>query len=153
MIIEKRLGGRWRAINQRGISQSIIRFLADRTGERVDEIEDGYEYPNTRPLITVEQMQNNYEYNVKNREAVEATYRFQIGLHTEYLFERKDLQEVVADLFIFEDIPHYRADEVVGFFSVEVTSIMPMPADEISRHSKRHTVYLDVEIQSIKRRR
>src|SRR5690625_3439645 len=89
-------------IKQRNLSNSIVVYLRDKLNVKVDVISDGYEFPRERPLVTVEQMQNNYEYNVKGREAVEVDYRFQIGLHAEYFRDRQRLQEYLSDISIFE---------------------------------------------------
>jgi len=144
-------------IKQRNLSNSIVVYLRDKLDVKVDVISDGYEFPRERPLVTIEQMQNNYEYNVKGREAVEVDYRFQIGLHTEYFRDRQRLQEYLSDIFIFDRFPYIdfdkSADEIVGFFDVDLEAVTPMPSDSKSRHSVKHTVYFDVEINTIKRRR
>lgn len=141
---------------QYDLTASLQRFLNDRSGIRVDLVYDGYSFPNNRPLITIEQMQNNLEYNVKGREAVEVIYRWQIGLHASNAVERMKEQERINDLLTFSNIPYFdfekSADNPVGFFSVEVNAITPMPSDDITNHSTRHTVYFDVELLTIKRR-
>lgn len=141
---------------QYDLTASLQRFLNDKSGIRVDLVYDGYSFPNNRPLITIEQMQNNLEYNVKGREAVEVIYRWQIGLHASNAVERMKEQERINDLLTFSNIPYFdfekSADNPAGFFSVEVNAITPMPSDDITNHSIRHTVYFDVELLTIKRR-
>lgn len=144
------------AYKQWNLTVSLQQFLRDRTGIQTDIVYDGYEYSSVRPLITIEQMQNNYEYNVKGREAVETIYRWQIGLHASNVIERGKRQEDISDILIFNDIPYFdydkSADEPAGFFDVEINAITPMPADDITKHSVRHTVYFDVELNAYKRR-
>ena len=141
---------------QYDLTASLQRFLINETGIQTDLVFDGYEYSPTRPLITIEQMQNNLEYNVKGREAVEVIYRWQIGLHASNAVERMKEQERINDLLTFSNIPYFdfekSADNPAGFFSVEVNAITPMPSDDITNHSTRHTVYFDIELLSIKRR-
>src|SRR5699024_11463213 len=64
------------------------------------------------------------------------------------------LQERVNDALMFGNIPYYdfnkSAEVPAGFFSVEIENVMPMPADDIAKQSKRHTVYFDVDILRIK---
>lgn len=144
------------AYKQWNLTVSLQQFLRDKTGIQTDIVYDGYEYSSVRPLITIEQMQNNYEYNVKGREAVETIYRWQIGLHASNVLERGKRQEDISDILIFNDIPYFdydkSADEPVGFFDVQINAITPMPADDITKHSLRHTVYFDVELNAYKRR-
>lgn len=143
------------AYKQWDLTVSLQQFLRDKTGIQTDIVYDGYEYSTVRPLITIEQMQNNYEYNVKGREAVETIYRWQIGLHASNVIERGKRQEEISNTLIFNDIPYFdydkSADEPVGFFDVEINAITPMPADDITKHSVRHTVYFDVELNTYKR--
>lgn len=141
--------------SQYDLSASLQRYLRENTGFRTDLIEDGYEYPSERPLITVEQMPGNYEYRVKGRETVDAIYRWQVGLHAGYYSERMKEQERISDLFLFKKIPYFNftksTEEPVGFFDVKINAIMPMPSDDIAKESRRHTVYFDVELNTYKR--
>ena len=144
------------AYSQWNLTVSLQQFLRDKTDIQTDIVYDGYEYSSIRPLITIEQMQNNYEYNVKGREAVETIYRWQIGLHASNVIERGKRQEDISDILIFNDIPYFdynkSADEPVGFFDVQINAVTPMPADDIAKHNVRHTVYFDVELNTYKRR-
>lgn len=144
------------AYSQWNLTVSLQQFLRDKTDIQTDIVYDGYEYSSVRPLITIEQMQNNYEYNVKGREAVETVYRWQIGLHASNVIERGKRQEEISNTLIFNDIPYFdyekSANESVGFFDVEINAVTPMPADDIAKHSVRHTVYFDVELNTYKRR-
>ena len=143
------------AYKQWNLTVSLQQFLRDKTGIQADIVYDGYVYSSVRPLITIEQMQNNYEYNVKGREAVETIYRWQVGLHASNLIERGKRQEEISNTLIFNDIPYFdyekSANESVGFFDVEINAVTPMPADDIAKHSVRHTVYFDVELNTYKR--
>lgn len=138
------------------LTNSLQRFLRERTGIRTDLIYDGYTFFNERPLVTIEQMQGNNEYNVKRREVVEVTYRWQIGLHAENFNQKMRLQDEINELMMFSKIPYYdfnkSADNPAGFFRVEVSAVTPMPSDDITKESRRHTVYFDTEITTIKRR-
>src|SRR5690625_6881883 len=89
-------------------------------------------------------MQNNYEYNVKRREAVEVVYRAQVGLHASNGVERMRLQERINNGLLFDGIEYRSGEETSGFFDVEITGIMPMPSDDITDRGRRHTVYFDI---------
>lgn len=135
---------------------SIQRFLRERTGYQVDLVYDGYKYSDTRPLVTIRSMQDNNEFNVKGREAVETTYRWQIGLHAEHLSGQLKDADVINELLMLSDIPYFdydkSADNPAGFFSVEITAVVPMPSDDIANASRRYTTYFDAELLTIKRR-
>lgn len=141
---------------QYDLTASLQRFLREQTGIRADLVFDGYKHPQERPLITVEQMQNNNEFNVKGREAVQTIYRWQVGLHASNPVERFKLQEELNDLLIFNDIPYFNfeksAEEPAGFFGVVITAVVPMAGDDVTEHSTRHTVYFDIETNLTKRR-
>lgn len=136
--------------------QNALRFYFIREMDvACDIVFDGYEFPEDRPLVTIESMQNNAEVISKQREAVRLIYRFQVGLHAGNAVEKAKLQEEISRVFMFENIPYYNTDlsvdEPVGFFSVDLTSVVPMPTDDISKHSERHRVYFDIEIENNKR--
>src|SRR5690625_7531129 len=87
--------------------------------------------------MTIEQMQNNYEYNVKRREAVEVVYRAQVGLHASNGVERTRLQERINNGLLFDGIEYRSGEETSGFFDVEINGIVPMPSDDITRSEER----------------
>ena len=142
-------------VNQYDFLTSIKLYIEDKLGLPCDIVTDGYKWREDKPFCTIEQSSGNISYNVKGREAVESIYRAQIGLHASNGVERMRLQERVNDALMFGNIPYYdfnkSAEVPVGFFSVEIENVMPMPADDIAKQSKRHTVYFDVEILTIKR--
>ena len=141
---------------QYDIMYSLQRYLKDITTMRVDLVFDGYIMHKDRPLITIEQMQNNLEYITKLRESVSTDYRFQVGLHASNPVEKMKLQEVMIEALIFGDVPYFRTsvsiEDSAGIMSVKVMAVVPMPSDDIAQESGRHTVYFDVEIDDIKRR-
>ena len=143
-------------LTQYGLDRSIIFGLRERMGEefRVDLLYDGYEFPDDRPLITVENMQSNYEPVSKLREGIQAIYRYQIGLHDVNSVELSKNKEVIANLFNFHRFKYFEEspDNIKGFFYCELTAVVPMPASDISKQSEFHRVYFDVEIENIKRR-
>src|SRR5690625_7443692 len=82
-------------IEQYGFLVSLKRYFEDKYDIPCDIIYDGYKWRDEKPFMTIEQMQNNYEYNVKRREAVEVVYRVQVGLHASNGVERMRLQECI----------------------------------------------------------
>lgn len=141
---------------QYDLMYSLRSFLIGETGIPCDIVYDGYKKRKDKPYTTVEQMQNNNEYNTKLREAVETTYRFQIGLHASKLSEKSKLQEDITRVLLFDKVPYFNTElslvENVGRFSVNVMAVVPMPSDDLSDVSGHHTVYFDVEINDTKRR-
>src|SRR5699024_147649 len=138
------------------LTSSIRKHIMDVKGIKTDIVGDGYEFPADRPLVTIELMPINNEYNVKRREAVEVTYRWQIGVHASNVVEQMKLKDEFNDFFMFTQVPYFdferSRDESQGFVELKVTSATPMPSDDIAKASKRYTTYFDVEIETIKRR-
>lgn len=144
------------SLNQYGLDRSIMVGLREKMGDkfRVDLIYDGYEFPRERPLITVENMQSNYEPVSKLREGIGTIFRYQIGLHDVNSVELSKNKDIVASIFNFHRFKYFTEspDIVKGFFYCELTAVVPMPASDISKKSEYHRVYFDVEIETIKRR-
>lgn len=144
-------------LHQHGLNRSIIMHLRERFPDaQVDLKFDGYTMPATRPLILVEQMQNNIEINVKQREAVEIIYRYQIGLFCANSVDLSIKQERLQGVFNFDAFPFYDTLQSPaiqrGYFLCDLTAVVPMPAGDITNKSEYHRVYFDVEIKDTKRR-
>lgn len=139
-------------IHQHGLNRSLILHLRDAMDMRVDLIFDGYKMPSDRPLITIETMQNNNDNLAKQREAIETIYRFQIGLHDINSVELSINQERLRHIFNFDRFTFYdtlKSPHVeAGYFLCNLTSVVPMPADDISNTSEYHRVYFDIEINA-----
>ena len=142
-------------IRQYDLENSLVLFLERELKIRTDLVYDGYEFPEDRPFITIEPMQNNIEILTKRREAVQRIYRYQIGLHADNPVSLRHLQEDISDLLTFRKIPYYNTqesvDDPIGYYLCDLTAVVPMPADELSRKSEYHRVYFDIEIENIKR--
>src|SRR5690625_1219327 len=138
-------------IEQYGFLVSLKRYFEDKYDIPCDIIYDGYKWRDEKPFMTIEQMQNNYEYNVKRREAVEDVYRVQVGLHASNGAERMRLQERIT-IGLWLDGSEYRSGEETSFFfDVEITGIVRMRSDDITDRGRRHTVYFDIELNTYKR--
>ncbi len=126
-------------------------FLESKTGIATVLMYDGVKLPESKPFITVEQMQNNLEFISKQREAVETTFRFQLGLYANSLTERTRKQDEIRDLFLFEDIPLYTdsGELTAGFFRVGITNEVPLSAEDTSDKTKMHRLYFDIEVERI----
>ena len=144
-------------LHQHGLNRSIIIHLREKfPGIQIDLKFDGYQMPAVRPLILIEPMQNNYEINVKQREAIETIYRYQIGLFEKNSVELSIKQERLQDVFNFDKFAFYDTLQSPaiqrGYFLCDLTAVVPMPAGDISNKSEYHRVYFDVEIKDTKRR-
>ena len=143
-------------LRQYDLQYALMRFLGEKTGMPVDLVYDGYKLKESRPLITIEQMQNNFESISKLREGVQVIYRFQIGLHASNAVEKVKAQETIGYALTFDDVPYFNTnksiDDPVGFFVVKLNAVVPMPAEDIANRSSYHRVYFAVEISAIKRR-
>ncbi len=145
-------------LHQHGLGRSIIMHLRDKFPDaQVDLKFDGYEMPETRPLIVIEPMQNNYEILAKQREAIGTIYRYQIGLFEKNSVELSKNQEQLQGVFNFDRFAFYDTlqspAELRGYFLCELTAVTPIPADDLAKKSDYNRVYFDVEIQDTKRRR
>lgn len=143
-------------IKQYDLQYAMQRFLGAKTSMPVDIVYDGYKLKESRPLITIEQMQNNVEVISKLREGVQVIYRFQIGLFASNPVEKVKAQETISHALTFHDVPYFNTTksitDPVGYIEVKLNAVTPMPADELANRSSYHRVYFDVEINAIKRR-
>lgn len=144
-------------VHQHGLNRSLIMYLRDKFPEmQVDLKYDEYKMPQTRPLILVEPMQNNFEAISKQREAVQTTYRYQIGLYDKNSVQLSLNQERLANVLMYDEFPYYDTlispPELTGYFLCNLTAVVPIPNDDVSKSSDNNRVYFDVEIENIKRR-
>jgi len=106
--------------------------------------------PAENPFITIEQMQNNNEILAKQREAIQTTFRFQIGLFASSGSTRSRHQTAISRILLYDKIPYVNYEKspavVDGFFMCDVTAEVPFNADNIEDLSRYHRVYFDVEI-------
>lgn len=143
------------SVHQHGLNRSLILHLREIFPEaQVDLKFDGYQMPEVRPLILIEPMQNNYEILAKQREAIGAIYRYQIGLYDKNSVNLSINQERLQDVFNFDRFAFYDTlqspSPVTGYFLCELTDIVPMPNDDLTKKSDNHKVYFDIEIQTEK---
>ena len=135
---------------------SLQQFFDAELGLRADWVFDGYTYPTAKPFITIETLTDERTILSKGREAVQVIEHLQIGYHATNLIDRTNKAEEIADLLTFNNVPYYdtkiSVDEPVGSFLCEVTAVVPMPADDVTKQSEYNRVYFDVEIENIKRR-
>lgn len=136
---------------QLNIQHSIRAHLAEETGIPAIWVYDGVKLPKIKPFITVEQMQNNTTIISKQREAVQTTYRFQVGVFANSATERARKQDEVKRLLLFDNIELVDATTgaLLGFFKANVTAEVPMPADDISDKTGYHRLYFDVEVDVV----
>jgi len=142
-------------MNLYDILYSLQKFLTEQTGVRTDIVYDGYTYPKVKPFMTIETLMDERIYRVKKREAVQSIEHIQLSYHAEHFANRTRMADEISDLLTFNKIPYYKEDgsnSPIGFFDVEVTAVIPMPAEDKSRESEKHRVHFDLEIERIKRR-
>lgn len=135
------------------LQYSIKRYLETAIGVPVVWIYDGVTLPTIKPFITVEQMQSNNEIKSKMRESIETIFRFQVGLYMASSTAKSRMQTQVTDAINFEQITLYQTSTspitAVGFFDAFVTNAVPIPWAAPDEESKKHLVFLDVEITQI----
>lgn len=141
---------------QHEIQYSVIERLKA-LGYPVVWIYDGVDITKTpKPFITVESMQNNVDILAKRREAVETTYRFQVGLRATGATQKARLQSLIADVFIYDVFPLYSTAQspatVIGEFTTDLTAVSPIPAESTDMATNYHRVYFDVEVPHVKTR-
>ncbi len=143
-------------IHQHGLNRSLLLHLRDRLPDaKVDLHYDGYEIPDSpRPLIIVEQMPSSHEIISKQREGIQAIYRYQIALIDSNSVDLSVNQEKLADIFHFDSFTFYdtlKGSQPTGSFLCELTGITPIHPEEKSEKSSYHRVYFDIEIATLKR--
>jgi len=142
-------------MNLYDILYSLQKFLKEQTDVRTDIIYDGYKYPKVKPFMTIETLMDERIYRVKRREAVQSIEHIQLSYHAEHFADRTRMADEISDLLTFNKIPLIKADgsdSPIGFFGVEVTAVIPIPAEDLARESEKHRVHFDLEIERIKRR-
>lgn len=142
---------------QYNLHASLITHLRSATGMPVVWHQSGMKLPAENPFITVEQMQNNNEVLSKQREAIQTTFRFQIGLFASSGSARSKQQSVISRILLYDKIPYMDYEKspavVDGFFMCDVTSEVPFNADAIEDLTRYHRVYFDVEVTQVMYRR
>lgn len=143
-------------MHQHGLNRSVLAHLRKRfPNARVDLKFDGYKITETRPLILVEPMQNNFEGLSKQREGMSATYRYQVGLFDENSVELSKNQERLQNVFMFDKFNFYDTlispQKLAGSFRCNLSAVTPLSADVITKESEYNRVYFDVEITTTKR--
>lgn len=138
------------------LQYSVIEHLRNKTNLNVDWIYDGYKMREGETFMSVKEMQSNYEYIVKLRESVNVINRFQVGLHATSESERSRKQDEIRRLLTFDRIPYIdtevSSDKVCGYLDVYLRNVTPMSSSHITDKSSHHTVYFDIEIDTIIRR-
>lgn len=133
---------------QFNLTYSLRTHLEASTGIKTVWIYDGVKLPTERPLLTIEQMQNN-NVNISKSRRFETTYRWQVGLYTTSIRERSLLQDAVKGSLIKDKIELLNATtsgEKLGYFYALVTGEVPITPEDISDKSSYHRVYFDVEV-------
>lgn len=142
---------------QHALQSSLIAHLRTLTGLETLWHYGGIVLPASAPFLVVEQMQNNNAILTKQREAVQSTYRFQVGLFAKTASDRAKTQDVIKRSLIFDEIEYLDTSKspavVDGFFRAELTAEVPFSVEEIEDVSQYHRVYFDIEIVRVLRRR
>ncbi|MBU5266297.1 hypothetical protein [Virgibacillus proomii] len=136
---------------QLGVGYSIGQKIEQELGVKTVLKYDGIKLPTEKPFILVEQMQNNHTQISKLREAIQTTFRFQIGIYAETQAQRSSMQDKLRDLFLFAQFPLYddMGAETGVFFDVGLTNEVPIDADDLSDKTNMHRLYFDVEVAQI----
>ncbi|MED1742095.1 hypothetical protein P4U97_21810 [Bacillus swezeyi] len=133
------------------LQYSIKQHLAEKTGYKVVWIYDGVTLPDTKPFITIEQMQNNTSMLAKLRETVRTIYHFQVGINANSVTERAVVQEIVRQIFLFDKIKLIDAmdpSKELGLFCVDMTGETPIPVEDIEDKTSYHRVFFDIEVDA-----
>lgn len=137
---------------QYNLHASLITHLRTTTEMPVIWHQSGMKLPSENPFITIEQMPNNNEILSKQRESIQTTFRFQIGLFASSGSTRSRQQSAISRILLYDKIPYtdyaQLPTQVVGFFICNVTAEVPFNADAIEELTRYHRVYFDVEIPS-----
>src|SRR5690625_311114 len=143
-------------MNNYDIIYSLQRYFSDNFGLRADWVVDGYEYPSDKPFVTLEYITNEWINRAKRQEAVQVTELLQIGYHASNAVDMTKTSERIADSLTSNKIPYFNTDtsgvDSAGFFGVKIVGVVPMGASEKNRESEYLRVYIDAEIEKIKRR-
>lgn len=140
---------------QHEITSSIKAHL-QRKGNEVVWMYQGVKLPDILPIITIEQMKNDNEFISKGREAIETTYRHQVGIRARNESEKVQMQSEIHRIFLLDKFDLLDTTKiptpVVGSFYVKPVSITPIISNLINDVSGKHRVYFDIEVEQITRR-
>lgn len=139
-------------IGQLGLGYSIKSFLERNTGIKTVLHFDGINLPEEKPFILITQMPNGNSFLSKQRETVITVFRFEVGLFERSLADRTKSQDIIRDLFLFEQIPVYDNDGNLTSKAVEasIRNETPVNSDDITDKTMTHRVYFDIEVQGTK---
>ncbi|MED3649952.1 hypothetical protein [Heyndrickxia sporothermodurans] len=137
---------------QLNLQYSIIQHITKTTGLQTIWLYDGISLPSAKPFVTVEQMPNNTTILSKQRETIQTTYRFQVGLYANSASERAKLQDRLKSAIMFDRITIYDAENTptneVGYFYAQITGETPISPEDISDKTKYHRIYFDIEVDA-----
>jgi len=110
---------------------------------------DGFRYPDDKPFILIESMQNNNQQISKMRETINTIFRYQVGIFAEYSYKRSEYQSQLRRLFLFDEIPYYDENGIITERTFVIESgfnEVPIPNDDLTDSTKSHRTYFDIEI-------
>ncbi|MEK4970715.1 hypothetical protein MKX29_24225 [Cytobacillus sp. FSL R7-0696] len=129
------------------LTHSLRTYLEVSTGIKSVWVFDGVKLPVERPLITVEQMQNNNEL-ISKQGSFGTTFRWQVGLTATSIRERLILQDTIRERLMKNiELISATSSDKLGFFNVFITAETPISPDDISDKSSYHRIYFDVIVE------
>src|SRR5699024_5901802 len=143
-------------MNNYDIIYSLQRYFSDKFDLRADWVVDGYEYPSEKPFVTLEYITTDWIDRAKRQEAVQVTDLLQIGYHASNAVDMTKTSDRTADSLTLNQIADFntRASGVdsAGSSGLKIVAVVPVGASEKNREAEYHRVYIDAEIEKIKRR-
>lgn len=129
------------------LTHSLRAYLEVSTGIKSVWIFDGVKLPVERPLITVEQMQNNNEL-ISKQGSFGTTFRWQVGLTATSIRERSILQDTIRERLMKNiELISATSGDKLGFFNVFITAETPISPEDISDKTSYHRIYFDVIVE------
>jgi|SRR5699024_5739112 len=138
------------SVSELGLAYSLSEFISSNASIPAHIKYDGMSLPKDKPFALVETRPSSNEQLSKQRETINITYRFQIGIFANSSYELSGYREILNELFLFEEIPYYDEEgtKTDKYFSIESDfRIVPIFSDDISKETTRHRFYIDAEVK------
>lgn len=105
---------------------------------------------NTKPFITIEDLSGII--NRYSKENFSRNHLIQVGVYTDKIFDRNDLQDRIINRFEKGSIDLYdtskKNPEQIGFFNAEVKNFEPLSQKDVEVLTAKHLSFITITIRN-----
>lgn len=136
--------------DQLGIAYSLSKFIEEESGLNSIIHYNGIKLPEELPFVMVRAVLSPHRYISKGRETVATDFNFEISLHDVSLSELTRNQDILRNLFLFEDVLYYsREGKRISdaTFTASIRNENHVSAEDITDKTRRHRVYFEITVE------